>query len=88
MAVWGARAEVADGALGEVPPRLRDASYRSAAVIGHGVGYEYPHAHEGGWVDQEYLPAELADRSWYHPTTHGREREIGEAIARRRRAEP
>src|SRR5690606_14926152 len=62
VAVWDARAAVRDGAVGEVPAHLRDAHYQSASTIGHGVGYEYPHAHDSGWVDQQYLPDELADR--------------------------
>jgi putative ATPase len=68
LAVWNARSDIAAGALGEVPAHLRDAHYRGAATIGHGTGYEYPHAHEGGWVEQTYLPDELVGRSWYHPT--------------------
>jgi putative ATPase len=84
LAIWGARADVAAGALGEVPPHLRDAHYRGAATIGHGAGYEYPHDHEGGWVEQRYLPAELADRTWYQPTSSGHEREVGETLRRRR----
>jgi putative ATPase len=84
LAVWGARADVAAGALGEVPPHLRDAHYRGAATIGHGAGYQYPHDHEGGWVAQRYLPAELADRTWYQPTSSGHEAEVGETLRRRR----
>jgi putative ATPase len=68
MAVWNARSDIAAGALGEVPAHLRDSHYRGAATIGHGAGYEYPHAHDGGWVEQTYLPDELTGRSWYHPT--------------------
>ena len=82
MAVWSARADVAAGALGEVPAHLRDAHYSGAAAIGHGAGYEYPHAHEDGWVEQDYLPDRLAGRSWYHPTTHGHERVVAEAMRR------
>ena len=41
---------------------------RAPASIGHGAGYEYPHDHEGGWVAQQYLPDELADRRWYRPS--------------------
>ena len=59
MAVWTARADVAAGALGEVPAHLRDSHYRGAAAIGHGVGYEYPHAHEDGWVEQSTFPTTL-----------------------------
>jgi len=48
------------------PPHLRDASYRGAKELGHGVGYKYPHAH-GGWVEQEYLPDKLSGRRYYVP---------------------
>jgi putative ATPase len=87
LAIWRARADVAAGALGEVPPHLRDASYRSAKVIGHGAGYEYPHDHDhdelGAWVDQQYLPDALSDRSWYHPSSHGHEQEVADRMKAR-----
>jgi putative ATPase len=67
-----------------VPAHLRDAHYQSASTIGHGVGYEYPHAHEDGWVDQQYLPDGLTDRRWYRPSRHGFEQEIDERMAQRR----
>ncbi len=55
------------------PPPIRDASYRAAKRLGSGVGYQYPHSFEGGWVDQRYLPEELGDTRFYEPTDHGRE---------------
>jgi putative ATPase len=48
------------------PPHLRDASYRGAAKLGHGAGYQYPHGH-GGWVEQQYLPDALSSRRYYVP---------------------
>ena len=48
------------------PPHLRDASYRGAKALGHGVGYQYPHGH-GGWVEQQYLPDKLSGRRYYVP---------------------
>jgi putative ATPase len=85
LAIWGARADVAAGALGEVPSHLRDTSYRGAKSLGHGVGYEYPHDHEhdelGGWVDQEYLPEALRGQQWYRPSRHGHEQEVGERMS-------
>jgi putative ATPase len=48
------------------PPHLRDASYRGAKDLGHGIGYKYPHAH-GGWVEQQYLPDKLSGRRYYVP---------------------
>jgi len=65
----------------EVPAHLRDAHYRSAAKIGHGQGYRYPHDSPGGFVNQTYLPPDIAGRSYYRPTGRGAEREIGERLA-------
>ena len=56
------------------PPHLRDASYRGAKALGHGVGYQYPHGH-GGWVEQQYLPDKLLGRRYYVPI-RGVEREM------------
>jgi putative ATPase len=56
------------------PPHLRDASYRGAKALGHGVGYQYPHGHDG-WVEQQYLPDKLSGRRYYVPI-RGVEREM------------
>ena len=45
---------------GEVPVHLRDAHYQGAKSLGHGAGYEYPHDHPSGWVDQQYRPRRSA----------------------------
>ena len=57
----------------EVPAELRDAHYRGAAELGHGVGYRYPHDDPRGWVPVAYLPAGLAGRRYYEPSPHGAE---------------
>ncbi len=85
VAIWEARAAIRDGAVGEVPAHLRDAHYQGAATIGHGAGYEYPHAYDTGWVDQQYLPDGLTDREWYRPSRHGFEQQIEERMTERRR---
>ena len=85
IAIMGARAAIRDGELGEVPAHLRDAHYQGAAALGHGDGYEYPHDHEGGWVDQQYLPDRLVGRRFYTPTDHGAERDVSEQMTIRRR---
>jgi putative ATPase len=88
LAIWNAREAVRNGALGEVPAHLRDAHYSGARTIGHGSGYEYPHDHDagiglGGWVDQSYLPPELAGRRWYEPSRHGAEGRDADRLAER-----
>jgi len=35
--------------------------------------YQYPHDYCGGYVDQEYLPADFQDAQFYFPTDHGQE---------------
>ena len=79
-ALGRAQADVRGRAGGEVPIHLRDAHYRGAKNLGHGQGYDYPHDHPEGWVDQQYRPAELADRVYYEPSAHGVEAEVAERM--------
>ncbi|HEX5827622.1 MAG TPA: replication-associated recombination protein A [Candidatus Limnocylindrales bacterium] len=67
-----------------VPNHLRNAGDRRMKAHGIGVGYRYPHEYEGSDVDQQYLPDELRDRRYYHPSDQGSERRIGELMAERR----
>jgi putative ATPase len=83
VAIWTARSDVRDGAVGEVPAHLRDAHYQGAASLGHGDGYEYPHDHADGVVAQQYLPDALLDRHWYQPSGHGAEAAIGARMNQR-----
>jgi putative ATPase len=70
---WKAQADVRDRPATPVPAPLRDASYRSAQGLGHGVGYRYPHDDPRGWLEQEYRPGEVAGTTYYEPSPHGRE---------------
>lgn len=63
-----AMADINDKAVTEVPMHLRDGSYKGAASLGHGEGYDYPHNHPGAQNNQEYRPPEVADRVYYEPT--------------------
>ncbi|MDQ6798402.1 MAG: replication-associated recombination protein A [Actinomycetota bacterium] len=84
VALSRARADVADQPAGVVPSHLRDASYRAARSLGHGVGYEYPHDDPRGWVPQEYRPPEVAGRIYYEPSGLGAEQEMAERMQRER----
>ncbi|MGH9188029.1 MAG: replication-associated recombination protein A [Acidimicrobiales bacterium] len=83
-ALWRASEDVRSGESTEVPMHLRDASYRSAARLGHGRGYDYPHDDPRGWVPQQYRPPEVADRTYYEPSSHGAEQEIARRMHQRR----
>jgi putative ATPase len=73
VAITKAREDVRQGRTLPVPEHLRDASYRGAQQLGHGVGYQYSHDFAGGWVNQSYLPEE---RRYYEPADRGYEVEI------------
>jgi putative ATPase len=88
LAIWRAREEVRTLAVGEVPPHLRDAHYQGAAKIGHGAGYDYPHDHPEGWVDQKHLPEPLTGRVYYEPSHHGFEQEIRTRMQRHSESMP
>jgi putative ATPase len=64
---------VQSGASTQVPAHLRDASYRSAALLGHGTEYRYAHDYPQGWVDQQYLPDQLEATTFLDPSDYGRE---------------
>ncbi|HWC12476.1 MAG TPA: replication-associated recombination protein A [Acidimicrobiales bacterium] len=85
-ALGRARSDVVERPAGAVPAHLRDASYRAASRLGHGVGYEYPHDDPRGWVPQQYRPPEVAGNVYYEPSAHGAEEEIGERMRRNERS--
>jgi len=59
-----------------VPAHLRDSSHPQANKLGDGIGYRYPHDYPNGYVEQQYLPANLNGRKYYQPTEHGYEKTI------------
>ena len=86
-AIWRAQEAVRNGPFADVPPHLRGSGYYGAEAIGSGIGYEYPHDDPRGYVEQQYLPEELAGQVYYAAGEHGAEG----ALARRwreRREEP
>lgn len=83
LGIWKAREDVQHGPSVEVPAHLRDAHYQGAQKLGHGAGYDYPHDHPEGWVPQQHLPDEVADRIYYEPSDHGFEQEIRTRMERR-----
>ena len=67
-----------------VPMRLRNAPTAAMKEWGYGEGYRDPHAGEGGFVPERYLPDELGDATWYEPTSHGTEARVREHLAKLR----
>jgi putative ATPase len=75
VALGRAQADVRSTVAQEVPPHLRDAHYKSAAALGHGEGYVYPHDDPSGMVVQQYRPDALEGRVYYESSGHGAEQD-------------
>ncbi len=56
-----------------IPSYLQDAHYKGASRLGHGIGYKYPHDYKNHYVEQQYLPDEIKDSTFYHPSSNGYE---------------
>ena len=50
-----------------IPDSLKDAHYKGAATLNHGVSYLYPHDFQGDWIAQQYLPNNLKNVSYINP---------------------
>ena len=89
IAIGKASKDVKEGRTLPVPKHLKDSHYRGAKEqFGHGVGYQYSHNFEGGWVDQEYIPTDV---EYYVPTDRGDEAAIKarmEELKKRRASGP
>ena len=71
-AIDAAIADVRKGKAGAIPDDLRDAHYKGAQALGHGVNYKLPHDYPGGWVRQQYLPQKLRGTHYYTPKQTGK----------------
>ena len=85
MAVDQALESVRNHKIGAVPNHLRDAHYKGAAKLGHGIGYKYAHDYPDHYVKQQYLPDELLGTTFYEPTENGYEKNIKEYLERIRK---
>jgi putative ATPase len=79
LAIEAAMKDVAENKTLEVPPHLKDASYRGAETLGRGKDYKYAHDFEGHFVEQPYLAAK---KRYYEPTNQGYERNFKEYLAK------
>lgn len=72
QAIDAALEDVRNGKASSIPDDLKDAHYSGAKKLGHGVGYKYPHDYPNAWVDQQYLPDNLVNETFYKPNTTGK----------------
>ena len=80
LAIDEALAEVRSKNCGTVPMHLRDAHYKGASKLGHGLDYKYAHDYPYHFVHQQYFPDKMEERVYYHPTENGREARMKEYL--------
>ena len=67
------------GNLG-VPLPLRNAPTKLMKDLGYGKGYKYSHSYPGNFSEQEFLPNELSNASFFKAGSSVKEKEIEEII--------
>ncbi|QDF64885.1 replication-associated recombination protein A [Mycoplasma nasistruthionis] len=76
LAIEKANSLIDQGMIYDIPKHLKDAHYKSASKLGHGVDYLYPHDFLNNWIDQQYLPNKLQDTKFYYPGLNDAEQKI------------
>lgn len=76
MGIDAALSDIRNGWIGDIPDHVRDAHYSGAKELNRGVGYQYPHNHTGGWVNQQYLPNKLVNKTYYEPKETGKYEQV------------
>ena len=78
MAIDKAMEIVKEKTTAPVPVYLKDAHYKNAGKLGHGIGYKYAHDYPNHYVKQQYLPDGLENNVFYEPSDMGYEHNIKE----------
>jgi putative ATPase len=83
------QSDVESTAAEPVPLHLRNAPTGLLKGLGYGQGYKYAHDLEDKVADMLCLPENLKNRVYYHPTSEGVEKRIGERLRelKRRRSQ-
>ena len=68
-----------------VPLHIRNAPTRLMKDLGYAKGYKYAHGYSDAFTPQQYLPDELKQRKYYHPSGRGYEKIIRERLDHWRR---
>ncbi len=91
MAIDAALEDVKSGRTIAVPEHLRDAHYKGAKKLGHGVGYQYAHEGKEHFVAQDYLGVDKillrADRTGRGKENQGARRKMAGATLSNQKSE-
>lgn len=75
-AIDEALSDVRSGEAGDIPSHLKDGHYGGAQKLGNAIGYKYPHDYPNSYVEQQYLPDNLAGKKYYNPRNNKMENGI------------
>lgn len=85
MACEETKKDIRTGRTEPVPLSICNAPTGLMEELGYGKGYEYAHDYENKLTKMQCLPDALSDRTYYRPTTQGKEREVKERLEEIRR---
>ena len=77
-AINEAMADLQKGKSGPIPRQLQNKHFDGDDANVKGQFYKYPHAFPNHWVDQQYLPDDLAGKTFYTPGENKTERAADE----------
>ncbi len=83
MAIKKAQQLVQDTGDLSVPLHLRNAPTKLMKDIGYGKNYQYAHDFDDNFIDQEFLPDEIANTKLYEPGQNNREANFREFLKKR-----
>lgn len=66
-----------------VPLHLRNAPTKLMKDLDYGKEYKYAHSYEGNFVNQDFLPEEIADVKFYEPGNNATEKKIYEELRKK-----
>lgn len=83
MAIGKAQAAVKQTGDLSIPIHLRNAPTKLMKELGYGEDYKYSHDYPGNFTQQEYLPDELVNTSFYEPGDNSREKQTKDFLHHR-----
>jgi len=85
VAINSAQEEVRNSGSLPIPIEIRNAPTQLMKNLGYGKNYLYPHDHELGWVQFDYLPEEIRGKQFYVPSAHGNEKKFTDFLKTRKK---
>ena len=65
LALDSALRDLEEMTVGDIPMHLKDAHYSGASKMGRGLEYKYPHNYPNHYIEQQYLPNNIKQKTYY-----------------------